>query len=159
MTMIGTAFRAPKQSNLEQWQKVRLLVEAGFLFHRHSGPKPRRLKDVPDFLEAQRLARRSPGERLLDDLQQRATGAKTSVTKAKAQGRVKRLNTEGRPRFELQGRELQSWARVLVRVNGEWHEGHVRFTGDGGKPVEANVRLNNGQIVFISANTVLRWPD
>lgn len=129
------------------------------MFHRNSGPKPRRLKDVPEFLEAHRLAHRSPGERLLEELQQRAVGATTPVTKAKAQGRVKRLNTEGRPRFELQGRELTAWSRVLVRVNGEWHEGHFRFTGDGGKPVEPHVRLNNRQYVFITANTVLRWPD
>jgi DNA-directed RNA polymerase subunit RPC12/RpoP len=164
MTMMGTAFRAPKQTNLNQWEKVRLLIEAGFRFNKDGGPKPRTLKDVPTFLETHRLANRSPGERLLDDLEARDAGAQTPVTRSKSQGRVKRLNLEGRPRFELLGRELKSWSRVLVNVNGRWLEGTFRFTGDGLQLVEPHVEIRSltgtsARRVFITKQTVLRWPD
>jgi hypothetical protein len=164
MTMMGTAFRAPKQSNLKQWEKARLLIEAGFRFNKDAGPKPRTLKDVPAFLEAHRLAKRSPGERLLDDLKAREYGLQTPVTRANSQGRVKRLNLEGRPRFELAGRELRSWSRVLVKVGARWQESTFRFTGDGGKVVEPHVMVNNaagmvGHRVFVTQHTVLCWPD
>ena len=164
MTMMGTAFRAPKQSNIKQWEKARLLIEAGFRFNKDGGPKPRTLKDVPAFLEAHRLERRSPGERLLDDLKARESGLETPVTRAKSQGRVKRLNLEGRPQFELLGRELTGWSRVLINVNGQWREGTFRFTGDGLKAVEPYVEVDecadiSGRYVFITKQTVLRWPD
>jgi hypothetical protein len=164
MSYMGTAFRAPKQSNVNQWKKAELLIAAGFHFTKDGGPKPRTLKDVPAFLEAHRLAKRSFGERLLDDLKARESGPETPVTRAKLQGRVKRLNLEGRPRFELLGRELTSWARVLINVNGQWHEGTFRFTGDGGKTVEPHVEVKvatgtSGRRIFVSLQTVLRWPD
>jgi hypothetical protein len=164
MSYMGTAFRAPKQSNLDQWKKAELLIEAGFDFTRNGGPKPRTLKDVPAFLEAHRLARRSPGERLLDDLKAQESGQETPVTRAKNQGRVKRLKLEGRPRFELLGRELTSWSTVLINVNGQWQEGIFRFTGDGGKTVEPHVEVKvatgtSGRRIFVTKQTVLRWPD
>jgi hypothetical protein len=164
MSFMGTAFRAPKQSNLEQWEKARLLIEAGFVFHKDGGPKPRSLKDVPAFLEAHRRAKRSPGERLLDDLKTRASGADTPITRAKSQGRVKRLNLKGRPRFELLGRELTSWSTVLVNVDGQWLEGTFRFIGDGMKLVEPHVEVNlatgtSGRRIFVTKQPVLRWPD
>jgi hypothetical protein len=164
MTMMGTAFRAPKQSNIKQWEKARLLIEAGFRFNKDGGPKPRTLKDVPAFLETHRLAKRSLGERLLDDLKARDSGLETPVTRAKSQGRIKRLNLEGRPRFELLGRELTSWSRVLINVDGQWQEGTFRFTGDGGKTVEPHVEVKvasgtSGRRIFITKQTVLRWPD
>jgi hypothetical protein len=161
---MGTAFRAPKQSNVDQWKKAELLIEAGFHFTKNSGQKPRTLKDVPAFLEAHRLAKRSPGERLLDDLKARESGLKTPVTRAKKQGRVKRLNLEERPSFELAGRELRSWSRVLVKVGARWREGTFRYTGDGGRMVEPHVMVGNaagmvGHRVFVTEQTVLRWPD
>ncbi len=164
MAMMGTAFRAPKQSNVDQWKKAELLVAAGFLFHKDSGPSPQTLKNVPAFLEAHRRAKRSPGERLLDEIKERAAGPITPVTKAKNQGRVKRLNLEGRPSFELAGRELRSWSRVLVKVGARWREGTFRYTGDGAKFVEPHVMVDNtagmvGHRVFVTQYTVLRWPD
>jgi hypothetical protein len=122
------------------------------------------LKDVPAFLEAHRLAKRSPGERLLDDLKARDAGLEIPITRAKSQGRVKRMNLEDRPSFELAGRELKSWSRVLVKVGAHWQEGTFRFTGDGGKIVEPHVMVNAaagmvGHRVFVTQHTVLRWPD
>ncbi len=164
MSYMGTAFRAPKQENVNQWKKAELLIAAGFHFTKDGGPKPRTLKDVPAFLEAHRLARRSPGERLLDDLKARESGLETPVTRAKNHGRVKRLNLEGRPQFELAGRELRSWSRVLVKVGARWREGTFRYTGDGGKMVEPHVMVDTsagmvGHRVFVTEQTVLRWPD
>jgi hypothetical protein len=164
MSYMGTAFRAPKQSNLKQWEKARLLIEAGFQFNKDGGPKPRTLKDLPAFLEAHRLAKRSPGERLLDDLKARESGRDTPVTRAKLQGRVKRLKLKGRPRFELLGRELTGWSTVLIHIDGQWREGIFRFTGDGGKTVEAHIEVKvasgtSGRRLFVTKQTVLRWPD
>jgi DNA-directed RNA polymerase subunit RPC12/RpoP len=164
MSYMGTAFRAPKQLNVDQWKKAELLIAAGFDFTKDGGPKPRTLKDLPAFLEAHRLARRSTGERLLDDLKARESGPETPVTRAKLQGRVKRLKLEGRPRFELLGRELTSWARVLINVNGQWREGTFRFMGDGMKIVEPHVEVKSptgtsGRRIFVTKQTVLRWPD
>ena len=161
---MGTAFRAPKQSNLDQWKKAELLIAAGFHFSKNGGPKPRTLKDVPAFLETHRLARRSSGERLLDDLKTRDAGAETPVTRAKSQGRVKRLKLKGRPRFELLGRELSSWSSVLINVDGQWREGTFRFIGDGMKIVEPHVEVNMGtgtsaKRIFVTKQTVLRWWD
>jgi hypothetical protein len=164
MSYMGTAFRAPKQENVDQWKKAELLIAAGFHFTKDAGPKPRTLKDLSAFLEAHRLAKRSPGERLLDDLKARGSGTETPVTRAKSQGRVKRLNLEGRPRFELLGRELTSWSRVLVKVGARWREGTFRYTGDSGKMVEPHVMVDTtagmiGHRVFVTKQTVLRWPD
>jgi DNA-directed RNA polymerase subunit RPC12/RpoP len=160
MVFTGSAFRAPKQDNVDQWKKAELLIEAGFMFTPGSGPKPRTLKDVPAFLEVHRKAHQSAGERLLEQIDQRASGGSTPITRAKQQGRVKRVNLEGRPRFELVGRELKSWSRVLVNVDGQWQAGTFRFTGHGGKTVEPHVELKGSEKrVFISENTVLRWPN
>jgi hypothetical protein len=164
MSYMGTAFRAPKQENVDQWKKAELLIMAGFHFTKDGGPKPRTLKDVPAFLEAHRLAKRSPGERLLDDLKARESGLVTPVTRAKSQGRVKRLKLEGRPRFELLGRELSSWSTVLINVDGQWQEGTFRFMGDGMKIVEPHVEIKvatgtSKRRIFVTKQTVLRWPD
>jgi DNA-directed RNA polymerase subunit RPC12/RpoP len=164
MVFTGSAFRAPKQDNVDQWKKAELLIAAGFMFTPGSGPKPRTLKDVPAFLEAHRRARRSPGERLLEQIDQNASGSSTPITRAKRQGRVKRLNLEGRPIFELVGRELKSWSRVLVNVGGKWRTGTFRYMGDGGKLVEPHVvvderAVRSGRRVFVTANTVLCWAD
>ncbi len=160
MVFTGSAFRAPKQDNVDQWKKAELLIAAGFLFTPGSGPKPRMLKDVPAFLEAHRRAKRSPGERLLEQIEQQVSGASTAIARARQQGRVKRLNLEGKPRFELAGRELESGSRVLLNVDGQWRSGTFRFKSDGLKIVAPHVVLDErGQRVFIEENTVLRWPD
>ncbi len=160
MVFTGSAFRAPKQDNVDQWKKAELLIQAGFLFTPSSGPKPRTLKDVPAFLEAHRRTRCSPGERLLEQIEQNASGSSAPIIRAKRQGRIKRLNLEGRPSFELVGRELQSGSRVLLNVDGQWWAGTFRFESDGLKIVAPHVVLNGtGKRVFVTENTVLRWPD
>ena len=178
MTPMGVAFRAPKRNDLEQWEKVRLLVEAGIRFDvlhefgnwseedRLRDLKPQRLQDVPAFLEVQRLKGRSPGGRLLEVMQQHRAGAKTAILRAKGQGRLKRINTESGLRFELHGRELRALTSVMVFVNGQWHNGTFNFSGDGREPVEAYVHVQGDETtevdvgsVLITAKTFLRWPD
>ena len=60
MSLMGKAFRSPKKENLEQWEKAKLLVGNGFLFHKNGGARPKRLKDVPGFLAD--MKNRAPGE-------------------------------------------------------------------------------------------------
>jgi hypothetical protein len=52
---MGRSFKAPKQSDAEQWQKVQALWSAGFRFwsyrsHPDAEPLPERLRDVDDFI-------------------------------------------------------------------------------------------------------------
>lgn len=53
---MGRSFKAPKRSDAEQWEKVRLLWEHGFRFfsyrsHPDAEALPDRLRDVPGFVE------------------------------------------------------------------------------------------------------------
>jgi DNA-directed RNA polymerase subunit RPC12/RpoP len=53
---MGRAFKAPKKADDEQWEKVRVLWNAGFRFVNHtrwrdSEPYPGRLRDVTDFIK------------------------------------------------------------------------------------------------------------
>lgn len=51
---MGRAFKAPRQSDEEQWQKVQLLYAYGFRFHRYGGDyeaPPERLREVEEFIE------------------------------------------------------------------------------------------------------------
>ena len=153
LSLMGTAFRAPRSSDLSQWRKVEELVRAGILFHRNDGPRPRRVNEVTAFLQAKAQAKQSPGERALGRI-----GQSVQRTSRRSQGRLKRLNTEGKPEFELAGRELSSWMRVLVHDGREWLEGTFRITGDGGKVVDPHVSVGNKK-VFIGPHTVLRWPE
>lgn len=54
MHNMGLDFCVPKQSDLEQWKKVEKLFDAGIIFSSCGcggpGPRPRRLKEVDDFL-------------------------------------------------------------------------------------------------------------
>ena len=73
MADLGKDFNAPKQTNVEQWEKVRLLFEAGFTFHSCGccgpGYRPVELKEVKDFIFSQR---NSPeGAQLLERVMQR----------------------------------------------------------------------------------------
>ena len=52
---MGRAFKAPKKSDKEQWQKVERLWNAGFRFFPNTGwrdvePYPERLRDVDEFV-------------------------------------------------------------------------------------------------------------
>jgi hypothetical protein len=153
LSMMGTAFRAPRRSDQSQWRKVEQLVRAGILFYRNSGPRPTSLNEVPAFLRSHALAKQGPGERALERM-----GRLAPRTPRRSQGRLKRLTSEGKPEFELAGRELGSWMSVLVHDGHEWVKGTFRFTGDGGKVVEPHVKVGQRRI-FIGPQTVLRWPD
>ncbi len=67
MVDMGLDFKAPKQKDVKQWQKVQLLYSHGFTFHSCGccgpGLRPAELKDVEAFL-ANTLPR-SAGEALL----------------------------------------------------------------------------------------------
>ena len=56
MGNMGLDFRAPKQTDKEQWRKVELLFENGINYSscgcNGPGPRPARLRDVPQFLQA-----------------------------------------------------------------------------------------------------------
>ena len=64
---LGLDFKAPKQRDLEQWEKVKLLHDHGIRFQSCGcsgpGPRPARLRDVPAFLET--ILPQSKGQRLL----------------------------------------------------------------------------------------------
>lgn len=52
---MGRSFKVPKQSDVEQWDKVQALWSAGFRFgsyrsHPGAEPLPERLRDVEDFI-------------------------------------------------------------------------------------------------------------
>jgi ribosomal protein L34E len=68
MHNMGLDFKAPKKTDLEQWQKVRRLYAAGFTFASCGcggpGERPRRLRELPEFLRRQQT--RSLGEKLLE---------------------------------------------------------------------------------------------
>ena len=153
LIMMGTAFRTPRRADEPQWRKVEQLVRAGFLFYRNSGPRPKSLNEVPAFLQAAARAKQSPGERVLQRI-----GQSAPRTAKRSQGRLKLLNTEGKPKFELAGRELSSWMTVLVNEGNEWLKGTFRSTGHGGKVVEPHVSVGRKKI-FIGLQTVLRWPE
>ena len=52
---MGRAFKAPKKSDMEQWQKVEALWQAGFRFWpswlTHAEPLPDHLRNVEDFIK------------------------------------------------------------------------------------------------------------
>ena len=85
MTRMGKAFRAPRDANLAQWQKVELLAHNGFVFHKDGGERPAQLSEVPGFLEAQARRRMKPGQRLLEKFGE--VQAKLSPTRPPAKGR------------------------------------------------------------------------
>ncbi len=153
LIMMGTAFRAPRRTDEPQWRKVEQLVSAGVLFCRNSGPRPKLLNEVPAFLQANARAKQSPGERTLERI------VKSTVRSSKhKQGPLKSLNIEGTTEFEVAGKELRSWMKVLVRDGNEWLKGSFRSTGDGGKTVKPHVVVGRKKI-FIGPQTVLRWPE
>lgn len=153
LNMMGTAFRAPRRANEPQWRKVEDLVRAGILFYRNSGPRPRSPNEVTAYLQEYSRSKQSAGERVLERM-----GQLPPRTPRRSQGRLKRVNTEGKPEFELAGRELSSWMMVLVHDGNEWLRGVFRSTGDGGKAVQPYVKIGPKK-VFIGPQTILRWPE
>jgi hypothetical protein len=67
LTKLGTTFRAPKQRDIDGWQAVELLHEAGFRFNPGTGPLPTTAKEAREFIEINRP--RSEGEKLARRIQ------------------------------------------------------------------------------------------
>lgn len=61
MQNLGLDFKTPPQNDVEQWKKVEKLFEAGVTFGSCGcsgpGPRPRKLKEVDDFLRQQSQSR------------------------------------------------------------------------------------------------------
>ena len=150
MTMMGKAFRSPKKENLEQWKKAEILVKNGFLFHRNAGARPKRLKDVPEFLA--RMKFRSPGEKLLEQFAQPA-----KPTRSQDQGRIRVSSNEGKPKYRLLGRELGSWSTVEIRHKGQWVTATFRTVGDGMKPTQPHFQLSDGHLIVVKPNMTVRF--
>jgi hypothetical protein len=57
MKNMGLDFKAPKQLDIKQWQKVELLYKHGYAFHscgcEGPGPRPATLREVDSFLAEQ----------------------------------------------------------------------------------------------------------
>jgi len=73
MADMGHDFKAPKQSDIKQWKKLRILFEHGFTFHSCGccGPgfRPAELKEVWDFIENH--TSKKEGEILLEKIERR----------------------------------------------------------------------------------------
>ena len=65
---MGLDFKAPKQKECQQWEKVRILYANGVAYHSCGcdgpGYRPARLRDVPAFLKQNDECRKSEGELL-----------------------------------------------------------------------------------------------
>ncbi len=151
MTMMGTAFRAPKIDNLEQWNKAEMLVKNGFLFHKNGGARPKRLKDVPEFLARMKI--RSPGEKLLEQFAQ-----PLKPTRSRDQGRIYVSSGIGKPTYSLLGKKLGSWHNLDLKHKGEWISVTFRTTGFGNKTTEPCFQLSNGSYVLLVPNMTVRFP-
>ena len=150
MSMMGKAFRSPKKDNLEQWKKAEELIRYGFLFHPNGGARPKRLKEVPEFLA--KHVKKSPGQKLLERFEQ---GVKP--TKSRDQGRIRISSGEGKPKYVLLGTELKSWQTLEIMHNGAWALGTFRTSGDGGREIQPHVQLQNGERVFLEPNLIVRF--
>lgn len=66
MWFMGTAFKAPKQHQIKQWQKVALLVQSGFRFHPNYACVPATIRDVSEFIAKRASSEKSTGAKLLE---------------------------------------------------------------------------------------------
>jgi hypothetical protein len=151
MTMMGTAFRAPKIGDLEQWKKAEGLVKNGFSFFPNAGARPKRLADLPGFLASKRKL--SPGQQLLERFQQ-----VSKPTRARDQGHLKVFLMDGRPVMTLLGKRLNGWETLEFMFEGTWVKGVLRAAGFGNKPTEPRFELPNGARVFLTPNMIVRFP-
>jgi len=58
---VGTAFRAPRRENADQWRKVEFLIRNGFHFQRGEGAYPKTLRAARRFVKDERLDIRGEG--------------------------------------------------------------------------------------------------
>jgi hypothetical protein len=75
MTNMGKDFKAPRQADVKQWQKVQELHASGYSFASCGcvgpGPRPATLREVKPFLAEQKRLKAERGRR--DVIEQRAT--------------------------------------------------------------------------------------
>jgi DNA-directed RNA polymerase subunit RPC12/RpoP len=150
MSMMGKAFRPPKKENLEQWKKAEILVKNGFLFYKNAGARPKRLKDLPEFLASMKY--RSPGEKLLEQFAQ-----PSKPTRSSDQDRIRVSSREGKPKYRLLGRELGSWSTLEIRHKGEWVMATYRTVHDGMKPTQPHFQLSDGRLIPVKPNMTVRF--
>jgi len=100
---MGLDFKAPKQTDVEQWKKVEALHGHGYTYHscgcNGPGPRPSSLKDVPAFLKQQEQAAAS--RRREQRIDERAEELRASRKKRRKRVEAKRLS---RSCPELMGR-------------------------------------------------------
>ncbi len=94
MHNMGLDFKAPSQTDGEQWQKVAMLFANGYKFSSCGcdgpGPRPARLKEVAAFLEAQKMDAMKLRRR--QQVQQRAAETNTQRKKKRKQLESKRFD-------------------------------------------------------------------
>jgi hypothetical protein len=66
MWFTGTAFKAPRRENVNQWSKAELLIKNGILFHPNAGYRPNVLREVAPFLKTK--VPKTNGEQLLSKI-------------------------------------------------------------------------------------------
>jgi len=95
MHNMGLDFKAPKQTDIEQWKKVVVLFKHGFAYHSCGccgpGRRPARLKNVPAFLqESKHMV--TEGQRQ-QRIRARAADLKAKRKKKRQQLEARRLRT------------------------------------------------------------------
>lgn len=149
MTNMGTDFRAPRQDDQEQWQKVRALAEVGvrfFPFGRDElpGQRPATLAEVPAFLR--RIYPPSEGQWLLE---------REGETRPRAhrEGKVEVTGHPPRVTHTLLGRLLNQGDEVQVWYRGAWRKA-VKFGGQGNL-----LRVDGKDVIPLNEHLRLRWPQ
>jgi hypothetical protein len=145
MTMMRTAFRAPKMDDPEQWEKAEKLVKNGFFFYPNAGARPKRLADLPEFLASKRIL--SPGQQLLERF-----GQTSKPTRARDQGRIKVSDDEWRSELRLHKKKLKDYEPLEVFYDGQWIAGRLRTPGS------PCIELDNQVRVFVTPKLTVRFP-
>lgn len=163
MTNMGTDFKAPRQDDQEQWQKVRALAEAGVLFFPFNGDelpgeRPATLAEVPDFLR--RIRPPTQGQWLLErDRSQPGSPPR--------EGRLEQHGSFPVQTFSLLGKPLESGTELEMFGAGTWRPVQFISQGNGGVPIPqpyvlprtASMVFWNGTRTFVTPHHRLRWPQ
>lgn len=163
MTNMGTDFKAPAQKNVKQWQKVRLLFQAGVKFFPQEGTqlpgeRPDTLADVPVFLK--KVYPPSAGERLLEP-------ANSRNVVAPREGRLVQHDQFPTQTYSLLGKTVQSGEALEWFQDGQWLPIGFICRGNGYKPIpqpyalprRADAVFDSGSPTFLSSQDRLRWPQ
>lgn len=68
MWFMGTAFKAPKQHQIKQWQNVAMLVQSGFHFHPNYAHMPGTIRGVSNFIARRSSSAKTTGAKLLEHI-------------------------------------------------------------------------------------------